>query len=91
MTNNDPMTVPLELTLEDLMWLRSFLCQERDVAAVDRQKAEALHTILASRAAVHVLDQERETMTKIIDEICRVVNIADAHDALPRRIAKLEN
>lgn len=91
MTNNDPMTVPLELTLEDLMWLRSFLCQERDAAAVDRQKAEALHAILASRAAVHVLDQERETMTRIIDEICRVVNIADAHDALARRIAKLEN
>lgn len=74
MTNNDPMTVPLELTLEDLVWLRSFLCQERDAAAV-----------------VHVLDQARETMTRIIDEICRVVNIAAAHDALARRIAKLEN
>lgn len=73
MTNNDPMTVPLELPLEDLVWLRSFLCQERDAAAV------------------HVIDQERETMTRIIDEICRVVNIADAHDALARRIAKLEN
>lgn len=60
-------------------------------AAVDRQKAEALHAILASRAAVHVINQERETMTRIIDEICRVANIADAHDALARRIAKLEN
>lgn len=90
MTNNDPMTVPLELPLEDLVWLRSFLCQERD-AAVDRQKAETLHAILASRAAVHVIDQERETMTRIIDEICRVVNITDAHDALAKQIAKLEN
>lgn len=91
MTNNDPMTVPLELTLADLVWLRSFLRQERDAAAVDRQKAEALHAILASRVAVHVIDQERETMTRIIDEICRVVNITDAHDALARRIAALEN
>jgi hypothetical protein len=91
MTDTNTMTVPLELTLEDLVWLRSFLYQERDAATVDRQKAEALHTILASHAAVHVIDQERETMTKIIDEICRVVNIAATHDTLARRIAKLEN
>lgn len=91
MTNNNPMTVPLELTLEDLVWLRAFLNQERDSAAVDRQKAEALHNILASRAAVHVIDQERETMTRIIDEICRVVNTADTHDALTKRINALEN
>lgn len=30
-------------------------------------------------------------MTRIIDEICRMVNITDAHDALARQIAKLEN
>lgn len=91
MTNNAPLTVPLELPLEDLVWLRSFLSQERDAAAVDHQKAEALHTVLAIRTAVHVLTNERETMTRIIDEICRVVNITDAHDALAKRIATLEN
>lgn len=91
MTNNTPMTIPLELPLEDIVWLRSFLCQERYAASVDRQKAEALHSILASRAAVHVIDQERETMTRIIDEICRAVNIADAHDTLAKRITKPEN
>lgn len=91
MNNTQPLTVPLELTLEDIVWLRSFLSQERDAANVDRQKAEALHAILASRAAVHVIDQERETMTKIIDEICRVVNIADAHDALAKQINTLAN
>lgn len=91
MTDNAPLTVPLELALEDLVWLRAFLSQERDANAVDRKKAEALHNILASRAAVHVLGQERETMTKIIDEISRVVANADAHDSLMRRIAALEN
>lgn len=91
MTDNAPMTVPLELPLEDLVWLRSFLNQERNAAAVDRQKSEALHNSLASRAAVHVLTSECETMTKIIDEICRVVSIADAHDSLAKRIAALEN
>lgn len=30
-------------------------------------------------------------MTKIIDEICRVVNTADAHDALTKQINALEN
>ena len=46
---------------------------------------------MASRAATHVLDQERATMTKTIDEICRVANIADAHDALTKQINALEN
>jgi hypothetical protein len=89
MNDTQPLTVPLELTLEDIVWLRSFLSQERDAANVDRQKAEALHNSLASRAAVHVLNSECETMTRIIDEICRVVNMADAHDALARRIAAM--
>lgn len=91
MNDNQPMTIPLELTLEDLVWLRAFLSQERDSAAVDLQKAEALHNILASSAAVHMLGQEHETMTKIIDEISRVVANADAHDSLMMQIAALKN
>lgn len=91
MNDTQPLTVPLELPLEDIVWLHNFLSHERDAANVDRQKAEALHNPLASRAATHVLDQEHATMTKIIDEICRVVNIADAHDALAKQINALEN
>lgn len=91
MNDTQTLTVPLELPLEDLVWLHSFLIQERDAANVDRQKAKTLHNPLAIRAATHVLDQERATMTKIIDEICRVVNIADTHDALAKRINALEN
>lgn len=88
MTINDKsLLIPLELTLDDLVWLHAFLDQERSAADGDRQKAADLHTILARRSAVNVIDQERETMTKIIDEICRVVAAADPHDSLMRRIA----
>lgn len=86
-TNDKSLLIPLELTLADLVWLCAFLEQERSAADVDRQKAADLHTILASRSAVNVIDQERETMTRIVDEICRVVAAADAHDSLMSRIA----
>lgn len=91
MNDTQTLTIPLELPLEDIVWLRSFLNQERNATNVDRQKAETLHNPLASRAATHVLDQERATMTKIINEICRVVTTADAHDALMKQINALEN
>lgn len=44
-------------------------------------------TSLASRAAVKVLIREQETMTKIIDEICRTVDAVDAHEAVARMVA----
>lgn len=91
MNDNTPLTVPLELTLEDLVWLHSFLTQERDTANIDRQKAEELHNTMASHAAAHVIDSERKRMTTIIDEICRVVNISDAHDALTKQLNALTN
>ena len=79
----DALMIPLELTLDDLTWLRAFLNQERGAAEVDRQKArDLLHTSLATRAAVQVLSREIETMTGIIDEICRLI---DANDALESR------
>lgn len=80
--------VTLTLELDDLVWLRAFLNQERGAAEVDRQKArDSLHTILASRAAVRALSREIETMTGIIDEICRLIDANDAHESRARQCA----
>lgn len=84
----DDRLIPLELTLDDLTWLRAFLNQERGAAEVDRQKAgDLLHTSLATRAAVQVLSREIETMTGIIDEICRLIDANDAHESRARQRA----
>lgn len=80
--------IPLELTLDDLTWLRAFLDQERGAAEVDRQKArDLLHTSLAARAAVQVLSREIEAMTGIIDEICRLIDANDVHESRARQRA----
>lgn len=86
----DDRLIPLELTLDDLTWLRAFLDQERSAAEVDRQKARALlHTSLATRAAVQVLSREIETMTGIIDEICRLIDANAAHESRARQRAAM--
>lgn len=89
MTPNDATDklIPLELTRKDLVWLRAFLDQERSAADVDRQDINELHTILARRAAMSVLVREQETMTKIVDEICRLIDAIDAHEARARQSA----
>ena len=84
----DDRLIPLELTLDDLCWLRAFLNQERGAAEVDRQKArDLLHTSLATLAAVQVLTREIETMSTIIDEICRLIDANDAHESRARKAA----
>lgn len=84
----DDRLIPLELTIDDLTWLRAFLNQERGAAEVDRQKArDLLHTSLATRAAVQVLSREIETMTGIIDEISRLIDANDAHESRARQRA----
>lgn len=86
----DDRLIPLELTLDDLTWLRAFLNRERGAAEVDRQKArDLLHTSLATRAAVQVLSREIETMTGIIDEICRLIDANDAHESRARQRAAM--
>lgn len=86
----DDRLIPLELTLDDLTWLRAYLDQERGAAEVDRQKArDLLHTSLATRAAVQVLSREIETMTGIIDEICRLIDANDAHESRARQRAAM--
>lgn len=81
--------IPLELTLDDLCWLRAFLDQERSAAEVDRANARDFHNALAARSAVQVLSREIETMTKIIDKICATIDIVDAHESLARKIAAM--
>lgn len=77
--------IPLELTCDDLCWLRAFLEQERNAAEVDRANARDFHNALAARAAI----REIETMTKIIDKICRTIDLDDAHDSLARDVAAM--
>lgn len=74
--------IPLELTRDDIVWLRAFLDQERSAANIDCVKAEDFHAIAAARAAMNVINREREMMTKIIDEICGTLDAIDAHEAL---------
>jgi len=78
--------IPLELTLDDIVWLRAYLDQERSAANVDCEKARDLHTSAAGRAAMNVLNRERDMMTKIIDEICTTLDAIDAHEALVRKL-----
>lgn len=78
--------IPLELTRDDIVWLRAFLDQERSAANMDCEKARDFHTIVAGRAAMNVLIREQEMMTKIIDEICGTLDAIDAHEALVRKL-----
>lgn len=78
--------VTLTLALDDVTWLRGFLDQERSVADVDRQDINELHTILARRDAMKALISEQETMTKIIDEICRTLDASGAREAIAEKI-----
>ena len=91
MTTNDATDklIPFELTLDELVWLRAFLDQERGAAEVDRANARDFHNALATRAAMGVLDREIEQMTEIIDKICKLIDLVDAHESLARKIAAM--
>lgn len=88
-TNDQDRLVTLELTLDDLCWLRAFLDQERNAADVDRQDTNELHTILARRAAMSVLVREQETMTKIYAAIDKTINVIDTNESLKRKLAAM--
>lgn len=78
--------IQLELTRDDIVWLRAYLDQERSAANMDCEKAKDFHTIAAARAATNTLNREREMMTKIIDKICATLDIIDAYEALVRKL-----
>ena len=88
-TNDQDRLIPLEFTLDDLCWLRDFLDQERGAAEVDRANARDLHNSLAARTAVQVLSREIETMTTIIDNIYKTIDLIGAHESLKRKIAAM--
>lgn len=81
--------IPLELTLDDLCWLRAFLKEEIIAAENDREKVFSLHTSLAIRAAKKTLEHEHETMTKIHAVIDKTINIVDTNESLKRQIAAM--
>ena len=79
--------IPLELTLDDLVWLRAFLKEECVCIDRDYKKAEALHNDMAIRTAQGVLSREHTQMTKIITAIDEVIDAIDAHESRARQIA----
>nr|DAV36440.1 MAG TPA: hypothetical protein [Caudoviricetes sp.] len=87
MTDSKDQLIPLELTLDDLCWLRAFLKEERLSADADHKKVEALHNEMAIRAAQKMLSREHTQMTKIITAIDETVNAVDAREAIARQIA----
>lgn len=89
MTANQDRLVSLELTLDDLYWLRGFLGEEIRSAEIDREKVFSLHTSLAIRAAEKTLEREHEMMTKIHATIAETINIIDKRESLARQIAAM--
>lgn len=81
--------IPLELTRDDLGWLRGFLNEGRVRADTDYKNVESLHTDLAVRAAQEVLRSEHARMTKIVEAISKTLDIIDAHESLARKIAAM--
>lgn len=73
--------VTLTLGLYDLHWLRAYLKDARTDAENDHQEVERLHTDVAIRAAKVALNQELDSMTKVIEAL------DDAREAIAKRIA----
>ena len=88
-TNDQDRLIPLELTFENLCWLRAFLREEITAAENDREKVFSLHTTLVISAAKKTLEHEHETMTKIYDAIDKTINIIDTKESLLRQIAEM--
>ena len=86
MNTNQDRLVTLELTLDNLCWLRGFLAEEIIAAENDREKVFSLHTSLAIRAAKKTLEHEHETMTKIHAAIGKTIKVIDTTESLKRQI-----
>lgn len=79
--------VTLTLGLYDLHWLHAFLKKERLAAEIDHQEVERLHSDVAIRAAKVALNQELESMAKIIEALDEVIAADDAREAIKKKIA----
>lgn len=89
MNTNQDRLITLELTLDDLCWLRGFLGEEISAAEIDREKVFSMHNSLAIRAAKKTLEREHETMAKIHAVIDKTINIIDRRESLSRQIAEM--
>jgi hypothetical protein len=90
MTANDQnKLIPLELTLDELAWLRIFLREESLAAEIDQEKVETLHTVVVTRAARDALNREYEQITTIADKVDRTISIIDKRESLARQIAAM--
>lgn len=88
MTANDATDklIPLELTRDDLTWLRGFLNAGRVSAAHDYENVKALRSDLVISKAQEVLRSENTQMTKIVEAISRTLEATDEHESRMRQI-----
>ena len=87
--NDQNRRVPLELTLDDLGWLRTFLNEGRVSVDDDYKKVKSLHSDLAIGAAQEALRSERARMTKIIEAINKQLATIDEHLARAKKLAAM--
>lgn len=87
--NDQDQLIPLELTRNDLHWLRGFLNAGRVSAAHDYENVKALHSDLVISKAQEVLRSENAQMTKIVEAISRVLDAIDEHESRARQIAAM--
>lgn len=78
--------IQLELTLDELGWLCSFLHEERRLADIDYENVESLHTDSAISAAQDAINRERAKMLTVANKIDKTLTIVDAHESLKRQI-----
>ena len=86
-TNDQNKLIPLELTLDELGWLRAFLREEILSTEIDHENVETLHTDVAIRAAKEVINREIAQMTKVADAVDAAMVADDAREAIARQIA----
>nr|DAY36196.1 MAG TPA: hypothetical protein [Caudoviricetes sp.] len=87
--NDQNRRVQLELTLDDLGWLRTFLNEGRVSVDDDYKKVKSLHSDLAIGAAQEALRSERARMTKIIEAINKQLATIDEHQARAKKLAAM--
>lgn len=81
--------VTLTLGLYDLHWLRAYLKDARTDAEDDHQEVERLHSDVAIRAAKVALNQELDSMTKVIEALAVAAASDDAREALTKKLAAM--
>lgn len=80
--------VTLTLGIYDLHWLRAYLKDARTDAENDHQEVERLRTDVAIRAAKVALNQELDSMTKVIEALDVAADLDNgAREAIAKRIA----